>query len=299
MSGATTTTTLEAVKEMVDGLIETADYLGSPMRDMIPAITSTSDSSYRWNVRYGNNTSTAYYAEGDAVGAAGNTLTSKAAVAYDPGYLRTVVSVTGHAIDNAKDGYWKLLEDEIKSGMADHVHGREGLCISNVEAAIDDDATYAGLTRATVKMASYAPAAIGTLALSDLGTLWTTLQTDPLIAPVNSMRFLSAIGVQNAYTAVASGVQYNEFNQTRGLIMDAGKLTAGLAYNGRPFDLVPTMTDGTLLFVDPKANLLRVIHRPITVVEMAKVDDSIRMVVESCEITVCLNPKFAAKLIEI
>jgi hypothetical protein len=298
MAGATSTTLAAAVGTFVSDLVNTADYIGSPLRDLIPEIQSPGGTTYRWNVKYGDNAASVDYAEGDAVGADGNTLSSQAYVAYSTGYVRTPYSITGHALDACKNGYWDVVAEEAKSALASHIHAKEGKCVTAVEAAIEDDSTYAGLTRATVKMASYSPSAIGTLALSDLNTLWTTLQTDPLIAPVDKMVFLSGITVQNAYAAVAAGVAYNEFNQQRGLVMDAGKLTAGLSFNGRPFKLIPTMTDGTLIFVEPE-NLLRVVHRPITVKELAVVDDSVRFVIESCEITICKSPKFAAKLVQI
>jgi len=295
---ANMTTLASGIENLAKELIRTADYIDTPLRNMLPSEQSGGGSAYNWVVQYGDNASTQYYAEGDAPVAAGNASYATCTLAYSTGYLETRYEITGHALDACKGGKIEALAAEAKSAVDAHMHGREGLCVTQALAGIDDDATYAGQTRATVKMAAYAPSAISTLALSDLNTLWTTLQTDPLIAPVERMVFLSAIGVRNAYAAVGAGVAYMQYDQTRGQVLDAGKLGSGMAFNSRPFMDVPTITDGTLLFVD-LSQIVRVEHRPVTIQPLAITQDKISFLITSSEITVVKNPKIMAKLIEI
>lgn len=296
MAGATSTTLASAIKEFVTGMVSSADFTGSPMRSLIPEIQSPGGSYFKWVIKSADNAQTATYAEGDAVGADGQATFGTASVAYSTGYLRTPYSVTGHALDACKNGNFDPMMEEAKSALESHIHGKEGLCVTAVEAAIDSAGSYGGLTRSSYNIASYEADPNTTTALSHYAAAWTALQTDPLIAPVQQMKWLGGITVLNGYSAVAAGVAYNEYNQIRGQQIDAGKLSNGLAYNGRPFEFVPTMTSGTCLFVDPETNLLRVIARPIEIVELAVVDDSVRMVIQSSEITICKNPRHAGKI---
>lgn len=293
---ATTTTLASAIKTVVSDMVSSADYAEAPLRSLIPEIQNPGGDSYDWIIRSADNAQSVTYVEGDAVGADGNATFATASVPYTGGYIRTPFSVTGHALDFCKNGNFDPMLEELQSAMRAHVHKAEGLTVTAVEAAIDSAGTYGGLTRSSYNLASYEADPNTTTALSHFATMWTALQTDPLIAPVQEMEFLAGITVLNGFSAVAAGVQYNEYNQQRGTAIDPGKLSNGLAYNGRPFRFVPTMTSGTCLFVDPRKNLLRVISRRIEVVELAVIDDSVRMVIQSGEITVCKNPRFAGKL---
>lgn len=285
--------TASAVKEYVDGLVDTADYDGSPMRDIIQERPSEGDDSWRWNVKYGHNLSSVDYAENDALSAPGKTLTAQAELAYSTGYVRTVLNLTGHARDNAKNGYWNLMEEEARDAMNAHIHAKDGKCVTSLEAAIDSAGSYGGLLRATYLMASY-EAAVTTLALSDLQTAWGTLAKVETVADMSKFILTSTFDMQEEYVDVANGIAYYE-NLTLPGVIDAGKFKNVIKYNNRPWLDIATMTATTILGFIPE-DVFRVVHRPITSRIVPTTKDEVEIAIESCEITYHRNPRRALKI---
>jgi hypothetical protein len=290
---ADSTTTSSAVRTYVDGLVDTADYDGTPLRDITQEKPSQGDSIWRWNIKYGHNTSSVDYNEGDALTAPGNTLTARAAIAYSTGYTRTVFSLTGHAKDNAKNGYWDLMEEESRDALQSHMHAVEGKLVTALEAAIDSGGSYGGLLRSTYKLAS-TEAAVATLALSDLQTEWETMAKIENAADMSQMIKISTIDMINEYMDVANGVAYFE-NLTLPGVIDAGKLGNAVKYNNRPWLTVPTLTAATILTYNP-AHVSRVIQRPVTIREVPTTKDEQEFAIESCEIIYHENPRKAGKI---
>ncbi len=292
--GATVSSTAAAVRQFIDAMVNTADFVGTPHMDLFPAITNTSDTSYRWNVGYGDNLSSTTYSEGDAISAAGNSLTATCAIAMATNMSRTIFSVTGHAKAAAKGGYFDILSHEAESGLNAHQHAMDDILAAQLEAAIDASGTYAGQTRATVLMAAY-EAAVATLALSDLQTMYETLSKVEIVADMSNHILMSTIDMVNEYMDVASGVQYNEFNHIPGTAIDAGKLVKAPTYNNMPWLILPNMTATSVLCLNP-SDIQRIIYRPVEVEQLAKTKDEDVYAITSCELIVAKNPRKAGKL---
>jgi hypothetical protein len=290
---ADTTTTSNAVQTFVSGLVDTADYDGTPLRDATQEIQSMGDTSHRWNIKYGHNLSTVDYSEGDALTAPGNTLTARAAIAYSTGYSRTVFSLTGHAADAAKNGYWNLMEEEAADALQAHMHQKEGKLVTALEAAIDSAGSYGGLLRSTYKMASTESAST-TLTLAELQTMWETMAKIENATNMSNVVLMSTIDMINEYADVANGVAYFE-NLTLPGVIDAGKLGNAIRYNNRPWLEIPTLTATTILAFDPN-HVKRVVHRPVSIREVPTTKDEQEFAIESCEIIVHENPRKAGKI---
>ena len=297
MAGATTTTFASAIATYVNELIPTLDYQGNTLQQLVPGVMSPGGNAKKWNVHYSGNASTVAYSEGDALAAAGNEAYGQASVAYSTGYLRTTFSITGHARDDVQKGYFNAVDDEAAGAVRAHVAAREALLISTLESAIDSAGSYAGLLRATYNLASYEADMSGSLATTDIDTMWNTLQASPIGADLSQHVFLAPTSTIAEYLLVAPGAGAGNplVTMASGTTLDGGKFQYDIAYNGRPFVRVEGMTAGGLLFVAP-SNLQRIIHRPITVEPMAKTDDSDLFAITSSEIIVCLNPRDAGKL---
>lgn len=290
---ADSSTTSNAVKTFVGGLVDTADYDGTPLRDITQKKPSEGDDSWRWNIKYGHNLSSTDYNEGDTLSAPGYTLTARGVIAYSTGYHRTVFSLTGHAKDNAKNGYWSLVEEESRDALNAHMHGKEGKVVTALEAAIDSGGSYAGLLRSTYKLAS-TEAASTTLTLAELQTEWETMAKVENVADMSKVIKISTIDMINEYADVANGIAYFE-NLTLPGVIDAGKLGNVIKYNNRPWLTVPTMTATTILTYNP-ADVWIVEHRPVTIREVPTTKDEQEWAIESCEIIYHQNPRKAGKI---
>ena len=291
--GATATTTAAAVKQFIDSMVDTHDYAGTPLMDLFPKTPSVSDSSYRWNVKYGLNLSSTTFNEGDSISAAGNTLTATAAVAYSTNQSRTIFSITGTAKDNAKSGYFDLMQDEAAGALQAHMHSVEDLLVTQLTGAVDNGGSYGGLTRSTYKLAS-TEAASSTLTLAELQLEWETMAAVQNAANMANMIKLSGVDMQAEYADIATGVAYFEMAPTQG-ILDAGKLGKVLQYNGRPWVTIPTMTAGTILTLDP-ADIKLIEHRPVTIEQLAKTKDEDVFAITSNYCIVHRNPRKAGKI---
>jgi hypothetical protein len=281
MAGATTTTLTTAIQKTFQTMVETYDYAETPLRNMLRIVPSPSGNAVDWKIHYGLNTTSANFSEGDAVSAAGNNTFADATISNTAGYMRTMVQYTGHAVDALKGGYFDGIMKETEGAIKAHMHAKEDLLVTAIEAAIDSGGSYAGLLRATYLLAAYENA-VGTTALTDYQTMWTTLSKLEIGADLSSHIFACNHTMIQEYLDVAAGVQFLEYGQIQGGVIDAGKLTRLPQYNGRPFIDVPTLTDGTVLFFNP-ADFWITEFRPIQIDQMGKTDDSSVFSITSAE----------------
>jgi hypothetical protein len=286
---------IAAVRKKVDRLVNNADSTSTPLLSMFSPEQVESDTSFRWPLKYGDNLSSTTFSEGDALSAAGKALTATAAQTLADNMIRTVYSITGHAQASTRNGYFDAWLEETNSAFEAHQRKAEDLAVAQLEAQIDSSGSIYGLLRSTYKMASY-EAAVATLALSDLNTMWETLAKDPIEADMTNMVIMSTIDMLSEYLDVANGVQYNEISsdQLAGVI-DAGKYGKVPFFSGRPWLTVSTMTATTILMLDPR-QVRRLIYRPLEVQEMGKVDDSDTIALVSCESLIHQQPRYAGKL---
>jgi hypothetical protein len=249
-------------------------------------------------VHYGGNSSTVTYSEGDARPAAGNELYATAQLAYSTGYKMTTYKMTGHAQDAAKNGYFNAAMAEAEGALKQHNHAVEELLISQLESAIDSSGSYAGLTRSTYKMASYEAAIGGSLAISNLDTMYETLQAVEIGANLEQHVILAPTSTIGEYNDVAAGTGAGDpliLSNTEGETLDGGRFKFVQKYNGNPFVRIEGMTAGGLLYVDPN-QVKRVVQRPVQVDVIAKVDDSQEYMITSSEIIAVHNPRVCGKL---
>jgi hypothetical protein len=298
MAGMTTTTAAAAVAEFMNTLVDTLDYQGTQLRDLIPATPSQGDSAWRWPVHYAGNASTVDYSEGDAPTAAGQESYATASVAYSVGYKRTMYSVTGHARDQLRNGYFDAEEKNMTGAIAAHLDAREDKLISQLEAAVDSSGSYGGLLRATYKMASYEAAIGGSLALSDMDTMHETLTADPIGVDTTNFVVLSPVDTRGEYNDVMTGTGAGDalwLENKEGVTADGGRFKFRAAYNGAPWIEIKKMTSGGLIYIDP-ANIKRIVQRDLMIEPYAKNDDSDTYAITSCEILVVPDPREAGKL---
>jgi hypothetical protein len=207
-----------------------------------------------------------------------------------------MVQITGHAKDAMKQANFAGVEKELTSAIEHHLHYKEGLLITALEAAIDSGGSYAGLLRATYKLAS--GEAAGTPTLAELQLAVQTIMDNEVNASVNAGWWLMPPDTLMDYLDVASGVAYFEHDVTVTGATDAGKLIGGKlpTYQGRPIFVVPGLTSVISLFLTPEAQAKVVEFRPLTIDKMGKTDDSDVFSITSSEILVVENPKCAYKI---
>jgi hypothetical protein len=294
MAGATLTTLSECVNTLFPAVVtETQDSVKTPLRDFLPRIPSIGGDSYDWKIHYGGNTSSTTYSESDAVSAAGNETYAALTVAASTGYVRTMVQFTGHAVDAMKGGYFNGVDRELSSAIEHHLHYKEGLLVTALEAAVDSGGSYGGQVRATYKLASYEHNSTPTLA--EIQLLIQTLMDNEPAANVQAGWWLMPPDTLFDYLDVAAGVQYFEFNPVVNGAVDAGKLQKMPTINGRPIYVIPGMTSTGTIFLTPEAQAKVVEFRGLQIDQMGKTDDSTVFSITSSEILVVENPRKAGK----
>jgi hypothetical protein len=295
--GATTTTLATPIAEFMQATANTLDEQTTGLRALVPATASPGGLLYEWPVHYAGNASSVSYAEGDAVTATGQESYATAQIAYSTGYYRTMYGFTGHAMDAAKNGYFNAIEAEASGAIAAHLKKVETGLITQLEAAVDSAGSYAGLLRATYKMASYEAAAGGALAVSDLDTAHETLAANPIGADMSNFVVISPVDTHGEYNDVAAGTGAGDPIVTRaeGSTIDGGRYQYQAKYAGAPWIDILGMTSGGLIYIDP-SNMKRVVQRAIKVEAMGVNDDSLNFAITSSEILVVPDPRRAAKI---
>ncbi len=292
MAGATDTTIAAAINKYVDGVYNTLDSQATPLCDFVGTDTNVTGDSVDWVVQSASNTSTTSYVAGDAPSAAGNATYYAMTLAKSGFQYRTMVQITGTAVDSARNGYFDVVARELDSGMLAHKSYLEDALVTNFEAAIDDAGSYAGQTRANSNCESYEDAVTPTVAEMNLAQ--TSMIADPRGADWGSLSLLAPIEFQNSYATVAAGAAYYEMNVAQGGTVDAGKLS-GISFGGKPFTTIGTMTDTTCLLLGQN-NCTRKVWRDCKADVMAKNDDSTTISLTSVIVPVIWNPRIAGKL---
>lgn len=298
MAVATVATTGTAIGTFFQGLVDTADSTNTPFMNRFPAIQADGK-AYDWGVLYGDNASNASMSEGGTFSTAGNSLTAAASVSYAGKLRQTVYALTGTARDFARKGNYDPMAIEMLSAIRAHNRGDEEALVTAFEAAIDPSGDYGGLSRATYKMASYeADIVAASLALSNLATMDETLRSDPIDADVARNIILSAVDRRNEYLAVAVGTGAGDARITPSAqdLIDAGLTEHSTAYNGKPWYDISTMTDGTVIEVNP-ANVKHLVIRPLTIEPLAKTTDADTFGLTSHRALVVEHTRKAGKII--
>lgn len=287
MAGATATTLSTAIKTVFEPGFQKTFYNGMPFMSMFPRRPNTGGNTVNWKIHYAGNSSPTAYSEGATPPAAGYQAYVNASISH-VSYMSTV-QITGHAKDAMKNGYFDGYKIELEEGAKDLMHTVEGAFVAAMIDGIDDDTSYAGLTRATYGLAStVVEGGSAALTLAGLSSMYEGPKLDPravIYEPGNHI-IVSAPEQATAYTEVATGlvvtgdaeaaganIPYNT-NQTDSML-DAGKLKHTLSYNKLPWVEVPTMTN-TYVFMMKRSDVIIEEARPLTIEPLGKVDDSDR-----------------------
>lgn len=294
MAGTTDATVAEAIATYLYGVAETLDDRRTPMIDYVGTTPSLGGDSVDWKVNSAGNTSSEAFVEGDAPSAAGYQTYYGLTLAKAGYQYRTMVQVTGTALDSCKNGYFDVINRETVNGAKDHWHYVEGLVVTGFTSAIDDAGSYAGQLRATANTTSYEAAVTPTL--DELSTMWKTLAADPISLDMFRASMIADITFVDAVGDVSVAQTGLGYNATQGQGIDAGRIAGGdIAYNKNRFTLIPTMTAGTCLIVE-KDNLHLTEFRPFQVDVMAKNDDSVTLSLTNVIVPWVFSPRHAGKL---
>jgi hypothetical protein len=303
---ATSVTQAQSLVDVFQSLIVTADDESTPVLDLLGSygrvIPSTGGNSVDWPLRYTENASTAALAsEGSAYATAGNALMAGATVAHSVTPINTVFELTGTLEDfNKGEGAkYDAYEQEFQSALKMHNGKREDNAITALEAAIASAGSYAGLVRATYKLASYeAQSAATALALSDMNTLYNTLAADPIVAGLQNHIIVSNNTRRNEYNEVAVGTGAGDprIATVQDQIIDAGKQRAKSQFNSLPWFEATRMTAGTILMFDPSLVKVTVV-RPVNIKEVPVAADKRQYVITSNETTTVFDPRKCGKII--
>ncbi len=295
---ANTTTGVNAFEDYFNGLVSTADETTTPLRNMFAGVKSTGD-SYVLDVKATDNASTTSMTDGGVPPAAGSAVYQKGEITYAGSLLATTYELTGNARDYARDGRFDLMTEEFNSALAAHLGKVEDGLIVDIEAAIDSAGSYAGMVRATYKLASYeSESAASALVVSDMETMDLALRSTPVSADMAKNIILSAVDRRQEYlsSAVGTGAGDARVTMAKDNAVDAGLIQASTTFNGKPWFDISRMTAGTVLELNPEL-VVRNVIRPITVDLYGKTKDAEVFVITSQERLIIKNPRQCGKII--
>ena len=213
-------------------------FEGTPLMSTVMSETPWKPGSdtISWPVESANSDGTAS-SEGAGWPAGGARTVAKAVIT--PQTILAVRHLTGEALSVGGD-LSSLLQTEIDAGMRGLMDAAESYCETEVLDGIDDDTTYAGLTRSTYNFSSTDTAGgSGALTEAMLDATSESLQTEGV--NLGDCLVFSAHEQRNAYAEIA-GTQYNEHNyvfnaDTKGLdLSERGKV---IFYAGMPWHAIP------------------------------------------------------------
>jgi hypothetical protein len=293
--GATVTTVGALVSEYVEGLAVTADATRTPLTAACRQVQGKGD-YYKYLAQSADNASSTTYSEGAAPSASGQASFSKLYFGKDGNYVRTMFSITGHAIDSCRDGDYNPLAIEAESARRKHMAYEEALFVASFQNAIDSAGSYGGVLRATANTASYEED-IGSTALSieDMETLYDTLLSSPIGANVGAMNWFANPVTQRTVANLVAPQTNRVLQYQAGMNVEASVGAGALTVMNRPFNTIFGMTNAYILFSDPN-DMEVVTFRDVQVDEMAKVDDSYNFMITSCRLFVHRNPRHAGKI---
>ena len=301
-SGAATGATL--IQEIYrDGFINAVFYsnlLGMVLpsgREVFPKLDSGGGLHSNWIVKRAGNDSVELFTEGQAQPAAGNQSYSHAAVS--PIYLRAMCQITGHAQDAMRSNYAgiSVIDSEVSGAAADISSEMSSQFLGStygLELAIDDTATYAGISRGSAAYWESLVTAHNAALTTDV--LLDTLEamTDDPIGVVPELIMVPPNQSTNLYRLGGPHLVANN-NPA-----DKAPNYLSQSFAGVPVAGVPGLTSTIALFLSlgpTDAPLWCVeVWRPMAVRQMGAVGDSDLMQVSTGASFVCRSPKLQAKI---
>ncbi len=285
MGDNTTTTIAEAIRKTFQpGLTKTFDQ-GSPFLKLIgwPFKENESGNTIDWKLNYSMDDAS-YINEGDTLPASSSTEYADCVLSGQ--VITSVIKMTNHARDAAKNGYFDAMKVLVDNANLALIRKCDAYAMAQLEAAIDDDATYAGQTRATVNSAADVTAG-GSAALTEamLSEMYETptltgrsVEYNPgddviISAPQQLTAYTELIGHIVTGDDEASGSNQPLNFNSNDSVLDIGRLKHMISYNRIPWYAVNTMTNTKILRLKLSEIIARQIHG-VEVIHLPNNDDS-------------------------
>lgn len=306
MAGETTTTLASVITEVFQPGADVLWRNNAMLSLFGPPVDQAGDVP-RWVVHYAGQTATEF-SEGAAAPAAGSQSYADAVLAWR--YFAVTVRVTGHARDrlrasNAAPGFGAALPEAMSRGQRDLVHGISTSLMDNsaggLDNAVDSTGTYAGLARGTYAWWASYEQSIGTLAESDLETMFAALEDQPRIT--QAMGPVDLILATRAVVTTLKGLGHTNAGHTMirtdmGNSLNLGFPTSGTMVQGVPVVVVPNLTSGTLMAL--RRNMIRVLRiRDFEVKQLGPTGDYDEFMISAGYALQCENPYCCGKLTDI
>jgi len=286
MAEVTSTTLALAINTIFQGGLLKTFYEGTPLLRWLgwPFPPAAGGNSTDWKLKYAGGAASIIN-EGDALPAPSNLTFANATIS--PSLVVDVRKITGHAQDFMKGAYFDGVKAEMEGGVSAVLHKIEEKCISQLEAAIDDDTSYAGNTRATVHSDAHVVAGgSAALTLAMLSECYETMQLDPrgVEFDPNDHFIFSSPEQGTAYTelggtivtgdAEAAGANMPYVGMQNDDVMDLGKLKHTLKYNNLPWVTFATATNTRVNFARRSDIMTEMFGNGLTIHPLGRVDDA-------------------------
>lgn len=212
-----------------------------------------------WNVTYATTSGAEIFVENQALGAAGRRTMAKASLS--PFYVRTQAAVTGHVMDQIRNGgtHEDVLQGEIGSAVKDLFYLMEQTLTGStanrgIASIIDAGDTYAGLAPGSYSTwASLETAVGGALTAAVMYDTQESLINAPynatttvILMPPNQVTNYLGLGGLNGGTSV-SRLMLNGGPQST---YDIGIARGGASFNGIPIASVRNVTTTEIYWLD-------------------------------------------------
>ena len=272
MSGATKTTLATAINSVFRPVMVKTFDESTPIVDFFGTVPSLGGDSIDWKINYAGSDSAETFSEGDAAPAASYQSYVDATLGHN--HFQNTVQISGHAKDALKNGYFDGAIKEIQGGVSALGHLVETTIMADIVDAIDDDTTYAGLTRATYGLASFVQAG-GSVALTVemLENCWEAMLLDGRTVDMSDFLWFCSPEQDMAYQRAADGLGGINLNLEMGSQLDVGRAQSSRSFNGKPIVVFSTLTN-TYVFGTKKSDILIEEARPLTIEALGKTDDT-------------------------
>jgi len=294
MAGATTTTLAKAIKTTFQPVMQKTFSEATPIMDFFGTKPSLGGDSIDWKVNYSGNDSAETYSEGDAAPAAGYQSYIDATLAHN--HFQLTVQISGHAKDAMKNGYFDGAMKEIQGGVSALGRKVETTVMADIVDAIDDDTSYAGLTRATYNLDCFVQAGgSAALTVAMMENCWEAKMLDARAGDMSDWLWFCAPEQDLAYQRAADGLGGVNLNLAIGSQLDVGRAQSGRSFNGHPIVVFTTLTN-TFMFGSRKSDILIEEARPLTIDPLGKTDDTDKFLITWAGKAAHLDPYRATRI---
>lgn len=284
MAGITAASSLTATlkTQAFAGLQDAVFYNNEVMPLFGPPVDMTGGATWNGKIHYSSNSSPVRYNEGDPVGASGSE--NYTTFSWTPVYYRDSLSITGHALDQMRNGapeavffdqfsedlarLMKKCVDLASTDMLGTTYGLEGI--------IDDSGTVGGLSASTYTWWASnenAAAAGGTIAMTDMNILWAETHDAEYAASINLiLTTWTVVRKIHGLTVplTASTYQGTANQQSLDVGMNYG---SGFAFSGAPVKPIRDLTSASMYMLTTE-HIKVVRMRDWRIELLAKTDDS-------------------------